>query len=125
MLKKIMLIAIAGGLGTLARYGLSGLVQRLDGSGFAWGTTVVNLAGCLLFGLFWSVAEERFLVSSEIRIIVLTGFMGAFTTFSTYVFETSQLMRDAEWLMAGSNIVLQTVGGLCCFFVGLFLGRVI
>ncbi|MGC9327644.1 MAG: fluoride efflux transporter FluC, partial [Candidatus Hinthialibacter sp.] len=108
---------------SLARYGLAGLVQRLDGVGFAWGTPVVNLSGCFFFGLIWSLAEERIMISGETRAIVLTGFMGAFTTFSTYIFETGELLRDAQYGLAAWNIGFQTVGGLFLFFMGLAAGR--
>ncbi len=123
MFKKILLIAVAGGIGTLARYGLAGLVQRFEGISFPLGTLAVNLIGCFGFGLVWSFAEERFLISGETRALLLTGFMGAFTTFSTYIFETGQLMRDSEWLLAGVNLTVQTIGGIICFFVGLMLGK--
>lgn len=122
-MNKLLLIAVAGGLGSLARYGLTGLVQRLDGVGFAWGTPVVNLCGCFLFGLIWSLAEERMMISGETRAVVLTGFMGAFTTFSTYIFETGELLRDAQYGLAAWNVGFQTVGGLIIFFIGLAAGR--
>ncbi len=124
-MQKLLLIAIAGGMGSLARYGLSGLVQWFDGIGFAWGTPVVNLLGCFLFGMIWTLAEERMLISGETRAIVLTGFMGAFTTFSTYIFETSELLRDAEYGMALWNIGFQTIGGLVVFFLGMATGRMV
>ncbi|MFB3785659.1 MAG: CrcB family protein [bacterium] len=123
--KKLVLIALTGGLGSLARYGLAGLVQRWAGSGFAWGTPVVNLLGCFLFGVIWSLAEERILISGETRAILLVGFLGAFTTFSTYVFETGELLRDAQWRWAAGNVCLQTFGGLAAFFAGLAGGRIL
>ena len=123
MPSKILWMALAGMLGTLSRYGLQGLVQRHAGSVFPWGTMAVNMAGCFLFGLVWSLAEDRLTISSEVRTIILVGFMGAFTTFSSFAFETAQLMRDAEWLLAGANVVSQNVCGVLCLFLGLALGR--
>ena len=123
--KKLVLIALAGGIGSLARYGLAGLVQRWAGIGFAWGTPVVNLAGCFLFGMIWSLAEERMLISGETRAILLVGFLGSFTTFSTYMFETGELLRDAQWKLAAGNVCLQTFGGLIGFFAGLAMGRIL
>ena len=72
---------------------LSGLVQRLAGERFPLGTMAVNLLGCLLFGFVWGYLEGRVGLSPQTRTIVLTGFMGAFTTFSTYAFETVTLVR--------------------------------
>lgn len=125
MLKKLCLLALAGGVGTLTRYGLAGFIQRWMDSGYPWGTTVVNVSGCLLFGIIWSMAEERFLISSEGRSILLIGFMGAFTTFSTYIFGTGELLRDSEWILAAANILLQTTLGLIGFFGGLGIGRIL
>jgi len=121
---KLAWLAAAGALGTLARYGVGGGVQRALGEAFPWGTLVINAVGSLLFGLVWSLAEERMMISGETRVILLVGFMGAFTTFSTYAFETSAMLRDAEWSFALANVLSQNVLGIVCFFAGLALGRV-
>ena len=122
---KIIAIAVAGSLGALARYGLAGAVQRAFGPGFPWGTAVVNIAGCFAFGLLWAAAQERELLSPEVRTIVLVGFLGAFTTFSTFVFESGQLFSDRELLLGLGNLALQVLGGLAVFFVGQACGRII
>lgn len=124
MVQKIFLIALVGAFGTLARYYMQGWAQQILGSSFPWGTLVVNLIGCFLFGVVWSLAEERVLVNPEIRIVLLVGFLGAFTTFSSFVFETGELLRDTQWKMAALNIVAQNGLGLVCFFLGLFVGRI-
>lgn len=125
-IQKLACIALAGGLGTLARYGLSGWAQRASGSGvFPWGTVAVNAVGCLLFGVLWSVMEKRLGIGGETRVIVLTGFMGAFTTFSTFMFETGELIRDSEWLLAAGNVAGQNISGIAFLFLGLALGRLI
>ncbi len=120
---KLTWLAVTGAVGTLARYGLGGLVQRLHQTSFPWGTLVVNGLGCFLFGLVWTLAEERLLISGETRTVILVGFMGAFTTFSTYAFETSAMLRDAEWLLAGGNLLAHNLLGLTLFFLGAALGR--
>src|SRR5262249_6918278 len=96
MLRKLLWLSFMGVLGTLARYGLQGWVQRRAGT-FPWGTLAVNALGCLLFGVIWALADERLLISGESRTIALVGFMGAFTTFSSFAFETTALLRDAQW----------------------------
>jgi CrcB protein len=125
MLPKLLWIAVAGALGTLARYWLAGVVQNAVGTMFPWGTAAVNLAGCLVFGALVAVMEGRFAISGETRIILLTGFMGAFTTFSTFVFETEQLLEGSEWALAAGNLALQNIVGLAALFAGLTLGRLI
>ena len=122
---KLALLSLAGVLGTLSRYLLSGFVQRLTGAYFPWGTWSVNILGCFLFGLVWVLSEERFYFSSQTRLIVLVGFMGAFTTFSTYVFESSELMRDGEWVKLSLNLAGQNVFGFLGLVGGMFLGRMV
>lgn len=121
--QKILWLGLAGAGGTLCRFAMSKLVQQWAGIGFPWGTVSINITGCFLFGLVWALAGERAVIGSEARLIVLTGFMGAFTTFSTFVFESGQLLADREWLPALANISLQNVAGIGLFFAGLILGR--
>ena len=125
MLHKLVLLALAGGAGTLARYGLSGFVQKISGMSFPWGTVVVNLTGCFLAGLLWSLFENRWSVSGQTRTVVLVGFMGAFSTFSTLIFETNDFLRSAEWLHAAANLTIQNGLGLFALFIGMALGRLI
>ncbi|HUG91074.1 MAG TPA: CrcB family protein [Planctomycetaceae bacterium] len=123
MWKELGWLAAAGAAGTLCRYGLSGLVHALAGEKFPWGTLAVNAVGCFLFGLVWSLAEERMLISGQTRAILLVGFMGAFTTFSTFAFETGGLLRDAEWWPAAANLLAHNALGLLCVFLGFAVGR--
>jgi CrcB protein len=125
MVRRLLLLALAGALGSLARYGLAGVVQRAFDGGFPFGTLAVNVLGCMLFGVVWTLAEERLVISGETRFVLLVGFMGAFTTFSSYAFETGAMLRDAEWSMAIANIVAQNVLGITSFFVGVALGRLV
>lgn len=125
MVQKLLLIALAGSFGTLARYGLGRLVQEHTNGVFSWGTVAVNLFGCLLFGLIWSALGERRPAAGEVRTVILIGFMGAFTTFSTFIFEMEQLLRDAEWAPALGYFTIHNVGGLAALLAGLALGRLI
>jgi fluoride exporter len=120
---KLFLLGIAGAAGALARYALAGLVQRFGNGSFPYGTMVVNLLGCFLFGIIWALAEERMLISSQTRIILLVGFMGAFTTFSTFAFETTQMLRDSEWTFAAINMVFHNVLGILVLVIGMRVGR--
>lgn len=116
---------MAGIAGTLMRYWFGGLVQRAYGGVFPWGTYAVNMAGCMLFGFVWTMAEERLIISGEARSIILIGFMGAFTTFSTFIFETDQLLRDSQWALAAGNMALQNFSGIVFLMLGIALGRLL
>lgn len=122
---KLMAIALAGAAGTLTRYALGGFVQRLLGAAFPWGTLVVNALGCLAFGVVWTAAQERGMLDAETRAVILVGFMGAFTTFSTFIAESGQLLSDRELLYGFGNVSLQVALGLAAFYVGQALGRAI
>ena len=124
-LEKLALLSMAGAVGTLSRWWLSGIVYRFAGPDFPWGTWSVNLLGCLLFGLIWVLSEERFLLSGEVRTLLLVGFMGAFTTFSTYIFESSQLAADGQWLALTANLAGQNILGFAAFLVGAWMGRAV
>ena len=87
------------------------------------GRFIVNAIGCFLFGVIWSLAEERLLLDAGSRAVILTGFMGAFTTFSTFIFETGELIRADQWLLAIGNLGGQMVVGLVFLFIGIGVGR--
>lgn len=125
MTQKIVLLSIAGALGTIFRYGFAGLIQRSGGSSFPRGTFAVNMTGCFLAGLFWALSENRWAVSGETRIIVLVGFLGSFTTFSAMILETGMLLRSAEWSSAAANLAIQNGLGLAVLLAGMALGRMI
>ncbi|NQU21874.1 MAG: fluoride efflux transporter CrcB [Candidatus Nealsonbacteria bacterium] len=122
MLQKLLWIAVAGGMGALARYGLSGLVQRTTNGEFPWGTFVVNVTGCLVFGMLSAIAESRLSISGETRTIILVGFMGSFTTFSTFAFETSEMLRVSQWLAAAGNVAGHNIAGIIALLLGLYVG---
>ena len=124
-MQKLLLIGLAGALGALTRYSLSGFVQRYSGFTFPVGTLVVNLLGTFLFGFIWSLVEQRLVISVETRVVILSGFLGAFTTFSSFMFETSALVGDGQWGYAFLNITVQIVLGMVAIFLGLAAGRAI
>ena len=122
---KIVLLMLAGGTGTVARYFLSSAVQRITTSPFHWGTLGVNVLGSLVFGAIWAVTETRVDLSDQVRLLLLIGFMGGFTTFSSFAFETTQLMNNSGWLVAAGNIALQNVLGIAAVLGGIALGRIL
>lgn len=125
MWQKFLYLGLAGACGTIARYWLSGVIQRQITNEFPLGTAAVNILGCLLFGLLWAVVESRLSISGQTRTIIFVGFFGAFTTFSSYIFETARLLDQSQWLMASGNILLQNVTGLIGILTGLAIGKLI
>ncbi len=125
MATRLLLLVIAGSAGTLCRYGLAGLVQSGLGARFPWGTLAVNLMGCLAAGLAFGLLESRWGLSGEARTIVFIGFLGAFTTFSGFMLETTELARDAQWLTAATNLVLQNGLGAVALYGGLVASRLV
>ena len=123
MAQRIILLCIAGAAGTLCRYGLSVLTHRIAGTAFPWGTLAVNIIGCFGAGLLWALFEHRWLIAPETRIIILIGFMGAFTTFSTYMLESAELIRTAQYFSAAANLFLQNGVGLIALLAGIAIGR--
>ena len=114
-----------GALGTLSRYLLGGFFYSILGTQFPYGTMIVNLAGCLLIGFLAVLSEEKLLLGPNMRLLLMVGFCGAFTTFSTFIFETANLMHDGETFRAFLNVLASVILGFILFRVGVFLAEII
>ena len=122
---RLIYIGIAGAGGTLLRYWLSETVSKRFGETFPTGTLVVNLVGCFLAGLLFTVLLDRYSISPTARAVLLIGFLGGFTTFSAFGLQTFTLMRDGEVGLAFLNIGLSNVGGLLMVWVGYSVARIL
>lgn len=120
---QISVLLLAGGFGAVARHSLSVGVHRVFGENFPWGILAVNLLGCFLFGVLFMVMEHWFLHDMSLKWIALTGFLGAFTTFSTFMFDTVTLLEQAKYVHACANLLTHNVLGLVMIFCGLAVGR--
>lgn len=120
---KLFLIALFGAIGTLARYGLQGVVQIRMGSMFPYGTLVINLTGCFLLGLIGQLTLNRMLISSDLRIAIAVGFFGGYTTFSSFGWETAKMLEDGEWLRATTYVVASVFAGLLLSVAGIRLAN--
>lgn len=116
---RILLLILFGAAGTLARYTLQGWVQTRGGSGFPTGTLAVNLLGCFLVGAVARYALQHLWVPPEWRVAVTIGFLGAFTTFSAFGWETLRMLEDAEWARAGLYAGASVIGGLLAVAAGI------
>jgi len=123
--KLWILVAAGGALGSMARYGLTAAVPRLVPTLFPLGTFVVNVLGCLVFGVIVSLADERFAVGPAGRAFFLIGVLGGFTTFSSFAFETFALLRDGQSMWASLNVFGQIVLGLVAMWTGYLLPRLL
>jgi CrcB protein len=120
---NLLLIAIGGALGSVARYLLSTFVMRASGTLFPLGTFVVNFVGCVVFGAIVGAAQQRLVLSADARAFLLIGILGGFTTFSSYAFESVALLRDGQLFAASINIVGQVVAGLAGLWSGYLMTR--
>ena len=125
MIRQLLLLALAGALGTLARYGLSGFVQARLVATFPLGTVIVNVLGCFFFGLIWAYGTKFGILRQEWLLPALTGFLGAFTTFSTYMFESDQLLKNAEYTALALYALGQLAAGLTALRCGMMLGKAV
>jgi CrcB protein len=121
-LKHVLVVMAGGSLGALSRYSVGVLAARWWGSHFPWGTLIVNLVGCFLIGLLFALADRARLLTSDARLFLITGYLGALTTFSSFALETVTAGRAGMMLLPLANILVNTVGGLSLTLVGMWLG---
>ena len=117
-MREILAVGLGGFVGAVARYSLAGWVQQWSGSRFPAGTMLVNLVGCFAIGAFMAATQERVPLAPETRLFVTLGFLGSFTTFSTFGYETVELLRAGDLGRAGLNVVGQVALGLLAVVAG-------
>lgn len=114
-------VALGSALGGAARYTMTALVQERANAAFPVGTLAVNVLGCLLIGILVQLLLGR--SSQTVQLLLTTGFCGGFTTFSTFSFETIDLMQNGLWQRALAYVILSVVGGLGAYWIGMTLVR--
>ena len=120
---QIVLVGIGGAVGAIARLLLGGAVQRAMPGAFPYGTFVVNVVGCLAFGLLAGLAIGRLPLGPGARAFLFVGVLGGFTTFSSFGYESFELLRDGRGVQAATNIAGQVVLGILALWGGLVVGR--
>lgn len=121
---KIILVLLGGAIGTGCRYGLSALIySRIERLTFPYATLIINVSGSFAIGLLAELFDNRALVSPMTRAALLVGFLGGYTTFSSFSYETFSLIRDGEWLRATLNSVGSVLLGLAAVWLGMRLAQ--
>jgi len=116
-------VGVAGFFGAASRYWLDGVVSRATGGSFPWGTRVVNISGCFVLGLLTTVLTERLMVNTTLRVALTVGFIGAYTTFSTFTYETVRLGQDGAVGLAFVNAASSVAVGIGAAWLGIALGK--
>lgn len=116
-----LIIGAGGFVGAITRYILALWIGQRWGRSFPLGTFIINVTGSFLIGLLMTLMAERFTENPQWRLLLVVGFLGAYTTFSTFEYETGALLKDSEWLFAGLNVI----GSVFVGFIALKLGEII
>jgi CrcB protein len=124
-LDRYAMIAVGGALGALARYQVAAMIQARIPAGFPWGTFVVNISGCLIMGIAATLLTDRLVVHPNWRFLIPIGFIGAYTTFSTFEYETFRAVTEGAWLVGGLNVLTSVVAGYAALWLGVVLTRAI
>jgi CrcB protein len=121
----LFLIGVGGFAGAISRYLLDGFVADRTGGTFPWGTLVVNASGTFVLGLLFAMTTERAIFPTEIRGPLMIGYIGAYTTFSTYLLESWRLVEGGAWGLALANLGGSVAIGLLAVLAGLAIGRAV
>jgi len=124
-LLKYVMVGIGGFLGAIARFWLGGYVGDRMGSRFPWGTFIINCSGSFVVGFIITLLAERTHWSPNWRYLIPVGFVGAYTTFSTFEYETLRAMQDGNFVIAALNVVLSVVLGFVAVWIGIVAGQAI
>lgn len=120
---KYFLIGTGGFIGSVLRYWTSINAYKIFGEKFPYGTFIVNVIGCLLIGFIAEISENRFLITPEVRTFLMIGFLGGYTTFSTFGYETFLLLQDKDYITAFSNILFSVILCIASVWIGTFIAK--
>lgn len=122
---KLLMLGLAGAIGTVARYWLTGLIHRFARETFPVGTLAVNVLGCLLVGLVMQLVLHQRSLAPEARTLIIVGLLGGFTTFSAFGYETFELLQGGSFYLAALNVTGNVVLGIAAVWTGMLAGRLL
>ncbi|MBI5538590.1 MAG: fluoride efflux transporter CrcB [Bacteroidia bacterium] len=124
MLKSVLLVALGGSVGSILRYLASVFTTKFYSANFPLATFIVNIIGCLIIGLLFGLFEKNGIVNDNLRLLLITGFCGGFTTFSAFSSENINLLQNGNFMTAFVYISLSVILGLFAVWLGLFIAKV-
>lgn len=119
---KVLYLLVGGALGSFSRYYMAGLAHKLIPGIFPWGTLTVNVVGAFFIGLLWGLFEMKD-ISPNMRMFIFVGFLGGYTTFSTFALETMNLVREGNIKFALINVLLNNLLAIVFVFIGYFIAK--
>ncbi|MBE0687225.1 MAG: fluoride efflux transporter CrcB [Anaerolineaceae bacterium] len=122
---KVLWISIGAVLGANLRYWVGDWAAQRFGSGFPYGTLLINLTGSFLLGLIISMSMENFIIDPRLRLLLTVGFLGSYTTFSTYAYESVALISQGQWGLGLFNLIGSSLLGAFFAVLGIWFGKVL
>lgn len=122
-MEKYLFIGLGGFLGSVSRFYLSTIVHRASGMEFPYGTMAVNIIGCFLIGFLITMFQEHFIQNPNVRLFLVIGLLGGFTTFSSFSLDTIEMIKSGHLSGAGLNIALSLAGCLIATWIGIYAGE--
>ena len=123
MIKNFLIVGLGGGAGSMLRYAVQKIFQQQHAGVFPTGTLLVNIAGCFLIGILWSLFSRSLTISEEMKLLLMTGFCGGFTTFSAFTLEGIGLLKENKTALFIIYLTASVVGGLLATFIGIRIAK--
>ena len=123
MIKNFLIVGLGGGAGSMLRYALQKIFHTQSAAAFPTGTLLVNIAGCFLIGILWSMASRSLTWNEEMKLLLMTGFCGGFTTFSAFTLEGIGLLKENKIALFFVYLTASVVGGLLATFIGIRIAK--
>src|SRR5204863_4616104 len=123
MIKNFLIVGLGGAAGSMVRYAVQKILQAQAGAAFPTGTLLVNIAGCFLIGILWSLVSRSLTWNEELKLLLMTGFCGGFTTFSAFTLEGIGLLKENKAALFLIYFTASVVGGLVATFIGIRIAK--